>query len=924
MRPIKLTISGFGPYAKEQVIPMEQLGEAGLYLVTGDTGAGKTTIFDAITYALYGEASGEHRENSMFRSKYADKETVSFVELEFLLRGKRYIVNRIPEYERPRKKGEGTTKQHAEATLKLPDGEVPVTRPTEVTKKIVSLLGLDRKQFTQLAMVAQGEFLKLLFAKTEERSKIFREIFKTAPYVSLQEMIKKEANGLNRVWEDERKTLYHHIDQVCVKNGDAMEEELQDMKKNKASYLIQDVVSVIGKIIEKDRAEKERLFVQLKELERALEQVNEKLGVGKNLQNAKKEYEENKVKLEEEQKRYLICEGNFNNSKKKGLRKDELVVLIENMKQKLGAYEEWEQLQKKLSKLQDNINKEENRLAEEAKDEAKMKEQLSRQKEQIEHLRDADVKRVSYEEQLQRMLEKRTRLKKLSDKNQEYVKKQTILEGKQAEFLKVNESYLLQAEKYQKIEQLFFKEQAGILADKLEENSPCPVCGSLHHPNLAPLLPDAPSEETVKQEKTDLESCRAVVEAVTMEVNGYAKELEVLKAEILERAKEILGISNWEEIKEAGTKYAGQIQTEIAEMKKQVEVYQKKELEKKQLETSIVSLEEKITKLLEQKNAGEKLLVEQNSQLNSLKEKQETMEKMMEYASAEEAKKAIFQLEREKLDIEKEQKQCEEAYTISGQKIVSYEAKLTELKKLVEQSEDIALEELQQKQTSLRKEKEEKEKQKEEVTVRISKNTGAESAISTQREKISHIEEKMTWMKALSDTANGTVAGKDKIMLETYIQMQYFERVLQRANVRFMNMSSGQYELQRRAEADNQRSQSGLELDVLDHYNGSLRSVKTLSGGEAFQASLSLALGLADEVRECAGGIQIDTLFVDEGFGSLDDEALNQAIKTLQGLAEGNRLVGIISHVSELKSRIDRQLVVEKDREQGSRVRVVT
>ena len=924
MRPIKLTISAFGPYAKEQVISMDLLGDAGVYLITGDTGAGKTTIFDAITYALYGEASGEHRETTMFRSKYADKETTSFVELEFVLRGEHYVVKRIPEYERPKTRGEGVTKQKAEATLLLPNSNVPITKPTEVTKAIVSLLGLDRKQFTQLAMVAQGEFLKLLLAKTEERSKIFRDIFKTTPYLLLQENIKKEANALSRTWEDNRKTLYHHMDEVCAKPGHAMELELLDMKKNKEAYLLQDVLRTIEKIIESDENEKNNVLLELKKIENRLEQVNEQLGVGKSLLNAKKDLEENEKRLEEERKHFQMCQEKLEECKKMEKRREELVVLIETQKQKLTSYEEWDTLGKTVLDFQKKIKKGQQWILKAGDEEAQLKEQILLEKEKKEGLKEVDVKRVFYEKQLESVLEKRTRLKKLSDRNQDYMKKQASLGEIQIKFKEENASYLAQCKNYQNLEQLFFKEQAGILAKDLEENMPCPVCGSLHHPKLAPLLPEAPSEEKVKQEKMRLEKKRGEVEELSKEVNASSKELELLQREILEQAQEILGISTWEEVKEAGTTCANQMKEEILEMKKQVEFYQGKELERREVEERIPKLEEQYAKLVEERNLQEKLLLEQTILEKSTKEKQDTMRKLMEYSSIDEAKTAITKLEQEKQSIERDREQSEEAYAGSKQKIVSYETKNNELKKLVEQRDEINVEHLQQEHLQLCQEKEVKDKEKEDISIRISKNTGAKTSIEKQRKKLSCLEEKMTWLKALSDTANGTVAGKDKIMLETYVQMQYFERVLQRANVRLMNMSGGQYELQRRTEAENQRSQSGLELNVLDHYNGSTRSVKTLSGGEAFQASLSLALGLADEVREYAGGIQMDTMFVDEGFGSLDEEALSQAIKTLHGLAEGKRLVGIISHVPDLKNRIDKQIVVKKERESGSRVTIVT
>lgn len=238
-------------------------------------------------------------------------------------------------------------------------------------------------------------------------------------------------------------------------------------------------------------------------------------------------------------------------------------------------------------------------------------------------------------------------------------------------------------------------------------------------------------------------------------------------------------------------------------------------------------------------------------------------------------------------------------------------------------AEEIDVDTEKKRQTELTTEKADLTKAITVISSRLDRNGEALKNIRKGSGRLTEVETKWTWVKALSNTANGNIGGKEKIMLETYVQMTYFDRILARANTRFMIMSGGQYELKRRIEAENNRSQSGLELDVIDHYNGTERSVKTLSGGESFKASLSLALGLSDEIQSSAGGIRLDTMFVDEGFGSLDDESLQQAMRALYGLTEGNRLVGIISHVSELKEKIDKQIVVTKEKSGGSRAEIV-
>ena len=272
-------------------------------------------------------------------------------------------------------------------------------------------------------------------------------------------------------------------------------------------------------------------------------------------------------------------------------------------------------------------------------------------------------------------------------------------------------------------------------------------------------------------------------------------------------------------------------------------------------------------------------------------------------------KNALEKVETEYADLEKE--------------LAGLKGKIDQLKKQLESKEDIDTEKLLEEKNALTEKKTELTEKSETISTRIYTNNRAKENISKKATELTTIEEKWTWVKALSNTANGNISGKEKIMLETYIQATFFDRIIDRANTRLMVMSGGQYELIRRQEASNYRSQSGLELDVKDHYNGSIRNVKTLSGGESFKASLSLALGLSDEIQSNAGGIKLDTMFVDEGFGSLDEESLQQAIKALADLSEGNRLVGIISHVAELKERIDKQVIVTKEKTGGSKVTIV-
>lgn len=773
MRPLKLTMCAFGPYADVTELDLEMLGEKGLYLITGDTGAGKTTIFDAITYALYGEASGKLREVSMLRSKYAKENTPTFVELVFLCREKMYTIRRNPEYLRPKDRGEGFTTQKAEASLTCADGRV-ITKVKEVTAAVTELIGLDADQFTRIAMIAQGDFLKLLMAKTEERSRIFREIFHTGAYQQLQDKLKAEAAALKAAYEDVQKSMAQYAGGVlCEEEPLAfMLEEIREKK------LLKDpgkLIEEIKKLAEKDRMEFEKLQELLLRTEKNLEELQKKIGEGE----AIKKTAQDRIKRKE--------------------------AAILQQKKLQEAIEEGETL---LPVWKERFEKEEAHAA--------VREQLTVE--------------IAREEQA-------LKDRKAAQEKLEHLKE--LFEKQQIQYRKAREDYQNIRDRYLDAEQLFYDAQAGILAQSLKEGSPCPVCGSIHHPIPAVLGKQAPTESEIRK----------------------------LKAESTKKEKEAAYHSE-----EAGI-LKGKVDTAMEEWK----TYQKQELSVENL-----NLKKETKKKLEAEY--EKARTGYERCKNSL---------LRNHAAKEVLDTQIAELVRE-------------------------EALKTDLSAL-----DAKMDSYKEERERLFNEKKELLRQRDVRNHRLQTNERAAVSLENGLRKLYKTEEQYRLIQSLSATANAGLKGKDRVTLETYIQMTYFDRILARANVRLMIMTGGQYELLRRTKADQKTSLSGLDLDVTDHYNGTGRSVKTLSGGEAFLASLCLALGLSDEIQSQAGGIRLDTMFVDEGFGSLDEEALNQAMKALGDLADGSRLVGIISHVGNLKERIDRQIVVKKERSGGSCAKIV-
>lgn len=1461
MKPVKLTICAFGPYADETPINFEKLGGHGLYLITGDTGAGKTTIFDAITYALYGEASGDVRQPEMFRSKYARTEVDTYVEFIFDYRGKRYRVRRNPKYMRPKKRGTGFTEQESNASLVFPDSREPVTGQREVTGAVTELIGLDQKQFAQIAMISQGDFLKLLLAGTKERSDIFRRIFDTGCFQKMQDRLKKAETTQKKEYEELLRSVNQYMDGISCSDDTLTSHQINKLKRERFDGRLGEGIQLLEDLCEEDAAVLKKLNDGIEERDTQIQREDQLIGnIGK-VREQRKELQEKKKQLEEWEPQFSQAKESYEKEKenagqctrlaqkineqqnnlalfdrlekeeekhkeaeeacrKKEGKKQELLEQKrkleetlkkkrENLKELSSAGEEKERLenenanvlrdkrnlrqqlegylsetanlektagetaenQKRLGKLEGDIftykyeiealkgqdallpkaeglYKELNESGESLKKEeaayAGTKQQLSREEQRQKQLSEREKKlkeeeekckaeqdrlKTAGEEELkcrQKLSEADSRLKDFARNTEELgiLKKEVekrkeecekirlgaatqqehlqqmmdekerisgaeirILrkqeeasvcksqglalavlekaiqefENQQKELVSIQDKYQkaaaqkVQADSvYKDMEKRFLDAQAGLLARELEEGKMCPVCGSKHHPKPAVIPETVPLKSELDHQKDLLAKAQEKTVQYSTKAGHKKKLIEEQKKEIDKQAEELLGDTESDDngqtevsVKNAYnrqkvkiTERKIQLETELQrieadlekakkevtweeeltrlikkkedEQKKTVELLQKKEQElaaaegrlsekssqweeklpdmqfpeeiektetagkvyleqaleaarknydkaagdKKrlaQLKNELIQAEQKLQQLkiqidqsqqeaaglkgqMETQNrqiesfreqAGKRLAaaeeflqrdglkqaeeeqtteqeeekqiseqeagkrqvnlqkiayrcgelqkclqsvrekIEQRMQLESdLKKKEEEREEIQEkkhtldlrsesilsrkkekaealwksmkgssacehefmkkypYASdipearlktaagdiehklqekleilekdlrenqekqaqKQKLEKEIPQKEAELRSLEEEIKNTEVAlgknlemckarkdniFEIKSQLQAEQKSEiqeaihaLTEQKTALEAAFETAEKEYRACKTShdrytaaietlekqlasageagivsedevlgrkqrLMQEKKELSKKRDQKNSSFTVNNDILEKVRLRQEDILKAEEKYKWLKSLSDTADGTLKGKPKIELETYIQMAYFDRIIRRANLRFLTMSSGQYELKREEVKDDTRKDGkvGLELSVIDHYNASERSVKTLSGGESFQASLSLALGLSDEIQSASGGIQMDSMFVDEGFGSLDEEALEQAVKALMRLTEGNRLIGIISHVAELKERIGKKIIVTKEKTKngaGSRIQIDT
>ena len=905
MRPVYIRMSAFGPYAGIQELNMEELGAGGLYLITGDTGAGKTTIFDAITFALYGEASGDSREAGMLRSKYADPSVPTEVELTFIYGGKTYKVCRNPEYERPAKRGTGMTMQKAEAELIYPDGRV-VTKPKDVTAAVTEIMGVNREQFCQIAMIAQGKFRDLIEKGTTERQKIFREIFRTAPYQQVQDILKGKYRALERECETLRESVKQYI-QGILWNKDASEET--------------PVEEVMELLTEQNKADQEiqaGLLEELQQKEQVLQKIRSELERDRERKKRQKLYLELQDKRQEQQEQLVEVRRRYQGEQEKGPERQRIGDEISRLESLMPQYLHLEELKKNERADQDEREKLSGKQRQYEAKQEELKGKIQEGREAGESLADAPEeyqKLLLESEKHQKYME---RLQNLLKVILQYEKLQQDLLVKQREYRTVRDRVQKKESEYRVKNQAFLDEQAGILAQTLVEDQPCPVCGSIHHPAPAEQNPGAPSKDELELLQQELEQCR-VREAEASRKAGELLGNVQSRAESIKREAEGLELTGTLE----------EMKHQLANLQKQGQTTEKQLQQEKGLASEKVKQKDMWNRLLpEQEKALEKVTEE----LQQIRERQAAVESkqkaageeiqrltgVLPYPGQKEAQEKHIELVQKQNEMKRQLEQAEKAVQTAEVEIAGTEGRLKELRQQLEEAVEADTEALRQKQAEIETEKAACEERGKELHHRIQNNQSVLKNLQNRSKELVEKEKQYTMVRSLAVTALGNIPGKEKIMLETYVQMTYFDRIIARANTRLMVMTGGQYEMKRRRGSSNLRSQSGLELDVIDHYNGSERSIRTLSGGESFQASLSLALGLADEIQASAGGIRLDTMFVDEGFGSLDSESLEQAVQALAGLAESKRLVGIISHVDELKNRIDRQIVVKKERSGGS------
>ena len=925
MKPLKLTMSAFGSYAGKNVIDFTGQ-QQGIFLITGDTGAGKTTIFDAITYALYNQTSGGERNGNMMRSQYAQQETETYVELEFLYRGQTYRVRRNPDYKITKTLKNGKIREQKvphSVELTLPDGTVFPEKKNATDAKIIEILGLTADQFSQIVMIAQGDFLKLLYTKSDERKMIFSKLFRTDIYWKIQENLRRKSMEMDeriqendRAFEQEKSRIIPlpeseelPLDELVERLRERLKDALKEQNLRRAN------VEELNKKITKYE-EINKLFVSLEKIRQT----------GKELEARQAESKERRQQIENARKADKV-----------------LVAEQQNLRQQQEVEQSAQAIAKMTETLANNQEMFETLKTQQQEAEAKQKreaadiqkkmlalEQSFPSYEALQNARSEEQQAKKVWEDLGKTSEESFHKKKAGiaalkeqQKQQEQVVEQTKKNWEQTS-LSASES----AKHYEHMYEAFLKEQAGILAENLSAGCPCPVCGSTVHPDPAKLSDHAVTELEVEQakktraaaeEKRDM--AYAAFEAEKTEKQKLAQAVEKEEADFV-LAQTIAK----QQRKEAEQNYvslqkiAEQIREKLvypslAEAKKQYAAMQKA-LEA--AEQEIERKRQKVSELAEAMNTlkGQKLAEEENQKTakklaaKTEKEYAKLLEKSG-FVSEETYHLAILP-ERSRSKLEREEKEYESQCLRkqSEQKLLEKQVSGKTYTDTTELNEQLKAEKQALKEA---------EKTYMELHTAYENDRSVLQNCAVYLEKGKKLESEDQVIKSLSKTANGRLSGSAKIDFETYIQRQYFKQIIHEANKRLLTMSNHQFILKLKEEANTGRkTNEGLDLSVYSLVTDSERDVKTLSGGESFLAALAMALGLSDIVERSAGAIHPDMMFIDEGFGSLDAQSRQQAIEVLAELAGDSRMVGIISHVTELKEQIDRKLVVSRT-DKGSR-----
>ena len=1055
MKPIKLVMNAFGPYASIAEIDFTRLGDGGLFLITGDTGAGKTTIFDAVAFALFNECSGGERGTKTLRSDFALTNEDTYVEFTFSHRGRTYRICRSPEYEREKIKGEGVTRKLSKAVLYREPDE-PVEGERNVRKFVSELLRIDYKQFKQITMIAQGEFRSVLNADSETRRKILSRIFDTEGYEKMANIINSRYKESQDSYNDIRKDIARAFSGVKCCDDDVLKKDIEEKKdiddKDIMPNTARSMADIIERLTEEDekrisalkgeleekrklKEEKDRLCGQIEQDNKNFERYDKAAEEKANLGLKKEEYEKKSERLKR-QKCALDKVGSFYEDfirEKKNLNENNVQlkkakVRSEGAAETVGkALEERNREKENKAKAEKNImtakiiESEEDKykdrdslnirrekcsiekerltvsLKEKEKNLKNLEGEISQGRKRIEELSDVPERLSKEDYNYSRLEDEFKELSRTAGKIADIESCEKRSKAAAYDFKEKESIYYRKLKEYNRYEQLYTSSFTAVLADRLEDGMPCPVCGSTEHPCPAKHIEKDEETEISKEEldrrKNEKDKAEKDKDDSRNNMVNEKKYYDDMVKSFINDVCEFLGLPDNErpEYDEAKEKLKGLSDDNRRRREELSEKLRLMRNEKKELD----SLREKTVRREKAAGLMDGELKDITASLNKSINEESTLlgrlegYKELRFASWEKAEEEMERLRKEAADINGKIERKEKIYNevkaeadkaeadlksymereeklkgVVYKKRCTYEAKRTEYgfeneeefisayvpreelnrleKDINEYYSEVRANDVLFKSAAesiegkVRRDEEKAKKDAEDMGKVIERTNDSLNEISSRRnsnkamldiitektDEMAESERKTAMLKELSELLRGNISGTNRMSLEAYVQTSGFDGIIEAANRRLDPISRGQYRLYRHENNDEKRN-NALDLDILDNYTGKKRPVSTLSGGESFMASLSLALGLSDSISERAGGIRPDTLFIDEGFGTLDDKSLGDAISMLRELSTGNKLVGIISHRKELNEEIDKKIIVSKSKK-GSDIRIDT
>lgn len=938
MKPIKLIISAIGPYADEPLeIDFSQFSGKGLFLISGDTGAGKTTIFDAICFALYGETSGHYRDTKNLRSQYAAPGTKSYVDFYFTHQGEEYRIYRQPGYLRAKQRGEGLIEEKEKAVLYC-GAETPQEGKTQVDRRIKELLSISFEQFKQIAMIAQGEFWELLNASTQERTEILRTIFMTERYQRLEQKLRERRNaGLNEKKRLEN-SVVQYFNEAAAGPKSQLAEDLQKLQEQTAAsggaWDLAAMLDLLAALLAEDEAENVLVQADLQAANQLLDERKKALIEAQANNRLLARLAEH-----QERQRQLAAQGPTMEGQAQLLQRQKAA-----RREVQPVFQRWQEAQAQAAKTAAAIERQ-------SQDLARAEAALQRTAAVLrpEQLQQAPVQLAEWQSQGRRLADLAADVKKLlSEVWPGYDKEKIKLQNKQNDFAAARREYERLEQQYQQQERILESCRAGILAQTLAAGQPCPVCGSTQHPSPARLPAEAVTEADLKQSKAALERVQQTKDKLLREAENAKGVLHKQAEQLREKALQCLAAANEQAAvalpagEVEGSDLPPLLQQAQAGLAAQIEKNQQEQralgqkclayIEAARLEKPLArpaSVKQAIAQAQQAAEAVQRLQSTAAGSLETLRQSLREQQTGVETCQAEFA--AVLQEKgfadeaefKSLLATEEEISQTEETLNQYHQAVQTNKEQLAQAMEdakgrvLVDEA---ALQQQVQAQAQLVADLQTESNL---LQTRLTQNGRLQQNIAAQKEPLAAACQESQLCSQLYNLISGNISEKNKITFEQYIQAAGFDNIIAAANRRLLPMSDGQFELFRVQEAGNKRSKASLDLEVQDNFTGQRRPVGNLSGGESFKASLSLALGLSDTVSGDLGGVQMDVLFVDEGFGTLDRKSIENALDILLSLSGANKLVGIISHREELVENIPQQIRVRKSKN-GSSIEIDT